>query len=42
MPIEIVGGMISPFAGADYGNELIPRLREATKDFEPHKELALP
>ena len=26
----------------DYGNELIPRLREATKDFEPHKELAIP
>ena len=26
----------------DYGQELIPRLREATKDFEPHKELALP
>jgi alkanesulfonate monooxygenase len=26
----------------DYGRELIPRLREATKDFEPHKELAFP
>jgi alkanesulfonate monooxygenase len=26
----------------DYGRELIPRLREATKDFEPHKELAVP
>ena len=26
----------------DYGQELIPRLREATKDFEPHKELAVP
>jgi alkanesulfonate monooxygenase len=26
----------------DYGKELIPRLREATKDFEPHKELAVP
>jgi alkanesulfonate monooxygenase len=26
----------------DYGRELIPRLREATRDFEPHKELAVP
>ncbi len=26
----------------DYGKELIPRLREATKDLEPHKEPALP
>jgi alkanesulfonate monooxygenase len=25
----------------DYGHELIPRLREATKDLEPHKELAV-
>ena len=26
----------------DYGRELIPRLREGTKDLEPHKELAVP
>jgi alkanesulfonate monooxygenase len=26
----------------DYGRELIPRLREATKDLDPHKELAFP
>jgi alkanesulfonate monooxygenase len=26
----------------DYGKELIPRLREATKDLEPRKELAFP
>ena len=26
----------------DYGRELIPRLREATRDFEPDKELAAP
>jgi alkanesulfonate monooxygenase len=25
----------------DYGRELIPRLREATRDFEPHQELAV-
>jgi alkanesulfonate monooxygenase len=25
-----------------YGHELIPRLREATKDLDPHKELAAP
>jgi alkanesulfonate monooxygenase len=26
----------------DYGEELIPRLREATRDLEPHKEFAFP
>lgn len=26
----------------DYGKELIPRLREATRDLDPHKELAVP
>jgi alkanesulfonate monooxygenase len=26
----------------DYGKELIPRLREATRDFDPHLELAVP
>ena len=26
----------------DYGHELIPRLRKATRDLEPHKELAAP